>query len=406
MKLVYLFSLSFVLFSNSVYSQFQPIFSDSTHYWCSNIEFINNDTGFVIAGQYAPVFNGTVLRTLNGGLTWDTTNFNYNNYAINFINDSLGFLAGQDMTIYRTTDLGFSWNFISGGGPGLNDISGLHFLNADSGFITSGFRLYKSDNGGQNIQMEYDSLGGIGYPESSKILFIDSLIGYVINSSIAKTVNRGLDWYNLSTPINFVAKSAYFFNSLEGVIVGDQGKISKTFDGGLSWSVPDSIGPFPLHDIHFVSDSIGFIIGGKDSFNNQVSNGIIYTTFNRGLTWTTLNSSYHDALLKFSFPSDSVGYAVGFNGLIIKIRNANSLFTSITTLFSNPRNYEIFPNPCRNTLYIKGIETSPFRIINVIGEVIMNGTIEFGVTSIDVSKFAAGFYMLVIGNKIEKIIKE
>ncbi|TAH39879.1 MAG: T9SS type A sorting domain-containing protein [Bacteroidetes bacterium] len=363
-------------------------------------------TGFVIAGQYAPIFNGTILRTLNGGLTWDTTNFNYNNYAINFINDSLGFLAGQDMTIYRTTDLGFSWNFISGGGPGLNDISGLHFLNADSGFITSGFRLYKTDNGSQNIQMEYDSLGWIGYPESSKIFFTDSLIGYVINSSIAKTINRGLDWYNLSTPINFVPKSAYFFNSQEGIIVGDQGKVSKTFDGGLSWSVPDLIGLYPLHDIHFVSDSIGFIIGGKDSFNNQVSNGIIYTTFNRGLTWTTLNSSYHDALLKFSFPSDSVGYAIGFNGLIIKIRNANSMFTSITTLSTNPRKHEFFPNPCRTTLNIEGIESSPFRIFNVLGEIIMNGALDFGITSIDVSEFASGIYILVIGNRTEKFIKE
>ncbi|MBA2562743.1 MAG: hypothetical protein H0V14_07465, partial [Chitinophagaceae bacterium] len=81
-------------------------------------------------------------------------------------------------------------------------------------------------------------------------------------TSITKTSDSGTTWNDLIIPINFYPYSCHFFDSTSGIAVGKNGAISKTIDGGLNWTTPFSISNYTLYDISFVSDSIGYIVGG------------------------------------------------------------------------------------------------------------------------------------------------
>jgi hypothetical protein len=143
-------------------------------------------------------------------------------------------------------------------------------------------------------------------------------------SSIVKTTDGGNTWNDISISPNFYPYSCFFFDSLTGIAVGRAGKISNTNDGGISWTNPYSIGAYSLYDIWFITDSIGYIVGGSNTYDNLPVpyKGFIYRTTNRGNTWQIMDSTYN-GLNKLSFPSDSIGYAVGMNGNILKITNAN-----------------------------------------------------------------------------------
>lgn len=114
----------------------------------SSIFFLNADTGFVVGSGLGPVtqsYDGVILRTLDGGVTWDTTHIWPNLMDVQFINSTVGFAGGQDGAIYKTTDMGNSWNFIGNVGNNF-DFSNFYFFNEDSGLVQTfdGFiDLYK-----------------------------------------------------------------------------------------------------------------------------------------------------------------------------------------------------------------------------------------------------------------------
>ncbi|MGI8893105.1 MAG: WD40/YVTN/BNR-like repeat-containing protein, partial [Bacteroidia bacterium] len=120
-----------------------------------------------------------------------------------------------------------------------------------------------------------------------------------------------------------------------------------------TWTVPYSIGQYTLYDIEFVTDSIGYIIGGSnynDDFNVPYR-GLIYKTIDKGNSWIMIDSSYSFSLNKLHFTSDSIGYIAGQNGEILKISNANSLFTSVQSILSPNSRLEIYPNPTTDYFY-------------------------------------------------------
>jgi len=75
----------------------------------NTVYFLTPDTGFALATQ--------LLRTTDGGLTWNVANTNGNNtafYDMKFINDTVGYVVGGDgLTagpILKTIDGGLNWN--------------------------------------------------------------------------------------------------------------------------------------------------------------------------------------------------------------------------------------------------------------------------------------------------------
>ncbi|MGI6291750.1 MAG: YCF48-related protein [Bacteroidales bacterium] len=83
----------------------------------SSVCFLNNDTGYITINSQ---FGNFILKTQNGGLTFDTIQKNtkdlyyYGIYNVKFINPKTGYclMSANDEGIYKTEDYGKTWNKI------------------------------------------------------------------------------------------------------------------------------------------------------------------------------------------------------------------------------------------------------------------------------------------------------
>ena len=189
--------------------------------------------------------------------------------------------------------------------------------------------------------------------------------------------------------------------------------ISSTTDGGINWTSPISIGIYSLYDIYFVTDSIGYIVGGSNIYDNPPNpyKGIIYKTINKGSSWQVMDSSYYNGLNKLSFPNDSIGYAVGMNGNILKIINANNIHSSIQNIFLSNNELLIYPNPFSDNLTITTTTTSLSEIIlyDIASRKLLQQKFTGSVT-LNTEQLAKGIYIYEVRSKENtkkgKVVKE
>src|SRR5215212_5018124 len=89
-----------------------------------NIRFLNQDTGYACS-SLGTFLNGYVIRTYNGGTTWDTVHFNAQGLLGIAIADANTIVAaGGNQTIVRSTDGGQTWSNVYTGNAGTNFRSG------------------------------------------------------------------------------------------------------------------------------------------------------------------------------------------------------------------------------------------------------------------------------------------
>ena len=324
--------------------------------------FLNADTGFVAGAA------GTVLKTGNGGTNWtdispvSAPDLN----GIYFFNADTGLVVGSNGTILRTTDGGTNWTTVSSGiGDAIMtvDFSGNHGI---CGALSQGI-LYSHD-AGRSWQIVQSGMMGGGFRGS---VMLSPDIGFlggensIFQPMMAKTSNGGLNW-------NFFI---FYLNNNEGRINGlefidvntgyaasrvwdGRGAISKTADGGATWSTVFSSAP--LNAIDFpVSEAtlVGYAVG---------NNGIVMKTEVAGGNWLYLNSGTSVNLTDVYFINSDIGYVVGQNGTILKTTSGglppNSIGKENThTLPRVLRLFQNYPNPFNPETHLR------FRIADFPG---------------------------------------
>lgn len=102
----------------------------------------------------------------------------------------------------------------------------------------------------------------------------------------------------------------FFTDNNNGTIVGQQGTILRTTDGGITWNSQYSTTLHSLTSVYFSDVNNGIAVGAS---------GTVLKTEDGGETWVNQNSGFvFNFITALSFANSNVGVAVGEDGLIIK----------------------------------------------------------------------------------------
>ena len=138
-----------------------------------------------------------------------------------------------------------------------------------------------------------------------EVTFLSDSVGYAVgndntNNFILKTTDAGESWTNVSSPIiSKLVKAVYFLNKDTGWVVGKQGSVYKTMDGGSIWISKNTGTTFDFNDVWFTKYKNGLAIGKSGNYK---------TSPDGGSAWATGNLTTTEEYSKLFFKNDTLGY--------------------------------------------------------------------------------------------------
>ena len=376
------------------------------------VNFFGDQTGWVCG------YGGTLLKTTNGGTNWVTisTYVSYNLLCVYFINSSLGFFDGDNGTIKRSTDGGLTWSGVST--PINYNLDKFFFINNNTGWVTGiNGTVLKTTNAGLNWLYTYTEVTSW----ITAVHFFDVYTGYACGGDygnptggiILKSINGGISWTPTTHPsvpwmafINFVTPDT-------GWVVGQNGLIMKTVDGGYPPpATPALISPLNNAVLNSVTPTLVWSSSANAtnysymvlSGSTPVDSGTITSTSHNVPAGKLLyNSLYHWRVKASNSAGSSFWTAdwyfnTGANGV-------NVVSTTIPDKFNLFQNY---PNPFNPTTKIKFDvpKSSSVKLVvyDINGRVIENlfsgnlsaGTFEY---QWNASRFSSGLYFVKMESK-------
>jgi photosystem II stability/assembly factor-like uncharacterized protein len=175
-------------------------------------------------------------------------------------------------------------------------------------------------------------------------------------------VSGSYSYISYDTDLNSNIRTLYFFSENIGFCTTDSGKVYKTINAGINWTLYNTPTNLPLYDLCFVNGNTGFAIGGQSgtSDNNSIVPGsVVLKTEDGGITWTKQIVPYHwSELHSVSFVNPETGFAVGL-GLLIKTTDGGKNWKEFTIDYKGYITKVYFVNS--KTGFITGLSGNLFR---------------------------------------------
>ncbi len=102
-----------------------------------------------------------------------------------------------------------------------------------------------------------------------------------------------------------------FVGAKFGCAVGDRGVCWITRDGGETWTFSPTPVPCALRGVHFLTDRIGWAVGGYVAPYTRFASGVVIHTRDGGLTWQLISHDSTPPLTQVRFFDQETGMAVG-----------------------------------------------------------------------------------------------
>ena len=226
-----------------------------------NIYFLNSDTGFM-----------TFNVTYNGGNTWQNIDYPQSVYCFTENNRyafSAAFMPfGDSAPTFKSTDGGIDWDMKAWVVPDPNSdegwVTGISFADSMNGIIsgTSG-NIFVTHNGAASYEIKRPL--GL-YTNMTAVFMTSASMAYVGTDGgiILKTTDGGETWNSISSVYDEV-KKIVFLDSLNGFLISPYSLFS-TRDAGQTW-VYDTAA-FGAIDFCFVNPHEGFLLTWDSVFSH------------------------------------------------------------------------------------------------------------------------------------------
>ena len=166
------------------------------------------------------------------------------------------------------------------------------------------------------------------------VFFADQKRGWIAgdNGFVSRTEDGGRTWSQQPVGTNEAINDIYFRGKDEGyVLVGD--RIFNTRNGGEQWREirrfsADEFGgaELELYSIRFSGKKKGWIVGSVSRRDVVVDSLLIYTN-DGGTSWLRQRVPSRDELIHVDFTSDKRGWAVGASGTILHTEDGGQTWT-------------------------------------------------------------------------------
>ncbi len=286
------FTGSLLLHSQTVTLQFMQ-----TEYDVKELYMIDESRAYAVGDshwdQALKAFRSTILKTLDGGITWSSQNVPSTEdlWDVHFTDPEKGWAVGESGLLLQTVDGGNSWSRKDIGTT--MDFKSLCFTDASHAWVVA------------NEVLLTDHFGD---PEAWK-------------GRIWHTSDGGDHWSEQVLPADAgLIHSIYFKSNLEGWALGVKNLNLDTYadtrcaayhttDGGETWM--EKFSPdleLVFTDMDFPEEDTGYIVGFKTSSGE--TDGLFFRTYDGGENWERSNDE-SDVLWEIDFVDSQRGYAIG-----------------------------------------------------------------------------------------------
>jgi photosystem II stability/assembly factor-like uncharacterized protein len=266
-----------------------------------------------------------IIFTNDGGANWstDVPPEISSAFAIDFINDLLGWLVDTNGNIWRTNNGGKTWlkEFSSKGKSG-NDLnyigtSQIEFQSAKRGWILND-SAYLTNDGGLSWRRVSSFQG-----EPRKMFSTDNLHTWVIaeqgdevNTWVNRTSDGGQNWEAIKIVKGYSPQDIFFLDNNNGWVSSSQGKLFRTVNGGKNWELQKTVaGDFETESIFWLNSKegwlAGYILKDKPEFMRDGKASLLKTS-DGGQTWIKVEFENDDPFFsKIYFENTLNGWVIG-----------------------------------------------------------------------------------------------
>lgn len=208
--------------------------------------------------------NSQLYRSNNGGASWQKTGTPQVSYSSAY-DDTLDvgngvLLVPSYTSLYRSEDLGQTWSTVSVPGVLSNSLTGLKRVDASTLLVraTDGSAYMSGDQGktwkpllGANASQQAGYVG---------MAFLSSKRGFLLSQQgeLSETTDGGLSWTTRQAGLSTSTGDLQFYGDKLGWMLLADGRWSKSSDGGATWGQPMRVGAGGFRRIGLVDDKRGW----------------------------------------------------------------------------------------------------------------------------------------------------
>lgn len=331
---------------------------------------------------------GIVIKTTDGGESWETVYSGDNIQTISFATTDKGFAGGYSPLLKKTIDGGLTWQEVNIG----SEVYGymlIQFYNENKGVV-----LYVTED--YDMEVRTTSDGGDTWNLSSnppmhgiiRLTYADENTLYAVgySESVYKSTDGGDNWELIKIGGSDINMGVAFKNAEVGAYAGEDGKIFTTIDGGENWELKLNTEYHFFHGMIYKDNKI--LAAGTDED--------VYLSTDNGETFEfAFNGPGDDSMYEAALFADNSGLICGSGGTMIKF---SEVF--MNTIEIEKSKASVYPVPTTDKIFVENHKTiDSIEILDLSGRLLLSQKTAQSKVEIDLHKFPKGVYFLKVNSQ-------